>query len=126
MTVKTVDNDKRAYYLNKCKEGVERCKEELNRFAADLLSDPSHAVEWSDELPMTAARLKMNEEIVGAMDGPRSEVSIERVLTFLRGQLQIKCRYLNNRSTSPAKNRLTDCEVAVLATEIEYLERLVK
>jgi len=91
-----------------------------------LLENPSHAMEWGDHVFSLAARDAIVKQLLAALNDAEHSVTLQTALEILQENHRNQARYINNYSTSPAKNLMSQHRLAELTQEIEFLERFIK
>lgn len=98
----------------------------LTKHTKDLLENPSHTMEWGDHVYSLAARDAIVKQLLSALDDGEHSTTLEIALQILQENHRNAARYINNYSTSPSKNLMTQHRLAELTQEIEFLERFIK
>lgn len=115
-----------AMYVKRLRGMQEAVVTLLTKHTKDLLENPSHTMEWSDHVYSLAARDAIVKQLLSALDDVEHSTTLEIVLQTLQENHRNAARYINNYSTSPAKNLMTQHRLAELTQEIEFLERFIK
>lgn len=115
-----------AMYVKRLRGMQEAVVTLLTKHTKDLLKNPSHTMEWSDHVYSLAARDAIVKQLLSALDDGEHSTTLEIALQTLQENHRNAARYINNYSTSPAKNLMTQHRLAELTQEIEFLERFIK
>ena len=100
--------------------------ESLMKHTITLMDNPSHAMEWGDHVFSLAARDAIVKQLLAALDDGDHSVTLQTALEILQENHRNAARYINNYSTSPAKNLMSQHRLAELTQEIEFLERFIR
>lgn len=119
-----VTADLRANYHRQVKTALENARQNVAKFAAELVENPVHALEWSDSVYTYGAQVALFQRVDQALENP--EVTLQHVYDTVQSELFSMARYINNRSTGQGKNRLQDCKVTVWANEVDQLRRMMR
>jgi len=97
---------------------AESCQATIDKFAADLIKDPSHTLSWGDKAFQAAARLRVAKEIIHHFAG---NATVQQVREYVMDQVLHSAKYPPS-STSPTSNLMEQYTLAAYAEAVQTLE----
>lgn len=108
--------------LQKFTKRVETCQERMDKFLLEFTKDPAYALSWSNNTFKDAAELRVNKQIMLALqDG---DADLDNIRSTLMERVLHKSKY-PPQSTSPTSNLIEQYELAVcsdILSDLQYYE----
>ena len=97
---------------------AESCQATIDKFAADLIKDPSHTLSWGDKAFQAAARLRVAKEMINHFAAGHP---VHKVREYVLDQVLHMSKYPPS-STSPTSNLMEQYLLAAYAETVQSLE----
>lgn len=114
----------RSAFLKHITVARDTAKTNIDKFRDDLGKNPLHAMEWSNSIFHATAELYVYGMVIENMNASE-QVTLQRVKDSIHTMLLNSAQYVNNHSTSQAKNYLNECNIAVMATLLKDIEMFI-
>jgi hypothetical protein len=114
----------RSAFLKRITVARDTAKTNIDKFRDDLGKNPLHAMEWSNSIFHATAELYVYGMVIENMNASE-QVTLQRVKDSIHTMLLNSAQYVNNHSTSQAKNYLNECNIAVMATLLKDIEMFI-
>lgn len=110
--------------LRICHNSKEACWQILNKFHSTFLENPFYSFEWSDCEMKAAARLRVANSVIHALEG-ETKATTDSVIHYYKKEILKRAKSVTSRSTSSASTFMNLAYTEAMADFLDSVEDLI-